>query len=95
MFNPSIILPSPPIIIKPKTGIKIPPINKPIALIESETATAFKPPKTAYIDPIIPIPQTQIQIDCVCVTPSNAGTSNIPLIASDPEYKITGNSTIT
>ena len=36
-----------------------------MALIESEIATAFNPPKTAYIDPMIPIPQTQIQIDCL------------------------------
>ena len=92
--SPSKRLPS-PIIIKPKIGIKIPPINKPIALIESETATAFKPPKTAYIEPIIPIPQTHIQIDCVCVTPNNSGTSNMPLIAKEPEYKITGSKTTT
>ena len=44
--SPSKILPS-PISINPNIGIKIPPINKPIALIESETATAFNPPKTA------------------------------------------------
>ena len=50
---------------KPKTGIKSPPINKPIALIESEIATAFNPPNTAYTDPMIPIPHTQIQMDCV------------------------------
>ena len=60
--SPSIMLPS-PIYIKPKTGIIKPPISKPMALIESETATAFNPPKMAYMDPIIPIPQTQIQID--------------------------------
>ena len=63
--------------------------------MESDTATAFKPPKTAYIDPIIPIPHTQIQIDWVCVTPSNSGMSNMPLIANDPEYKITGSNTTT
>ena len=62
--SPSKRLPS-PIINNPKTGIKRPPINNPIALIESDTATAFKPPNTAYIDPIIPIPHTQIQIDWV------------------------------
>ena len=46
IFNPSKTDPS-PIIIKPKIGIKIPPASKPIAFIESETATAFNPPKTA------------------------------------------------
>ena len=30
-----------------KTGIKIHPISNPMALILSETATAFNPPKTA------------------------------------------------
>ena len=44
---------------------------------------------------MIPIPQTHIQMDCVCVTPSNSGISNIPLIAKDPEYKITGSKTTT
>ena len=44
--SPSKRLPS-PIIIKPNTGIKSPPISKPIALIESDTTTAFKPPNTA------------------------------------------------
>ena len=36
-----------PTSIKPKTGIKSPPIKSPIAFIESETATAFNPPKIA------------------------------------------------
>ena len=44
---------------------------------------------------MIPIPQTQIQMDCVCVTPNNVGISNIPLIANEPEYKITGSKTTT
>ena len=33
--------------INPKMGMKIPPTNNPMALIESETATALRPPKTA------------------------------------------------
>ena len=44
---------------------------------------------------MIPITQTHIQMDCVCVTPSNSGTSNMPLIAKEPEYKITGSKTTT
>lgn len=91
---PSIKLPS-PISTNPKIGTRIPPINNPIALILSDTATAFKPPKTAYIEPIIQIPHTQILIAAAFETPSNAGTSNIPLIATDPEYRIMGNSTTT
>ena len=44
--TPSEIFPS-PIASKPKKGINKPPINNPTALIVSETATAFKPPKIA------------------------------------------------
>ena len=43
---PAIAEPS-PIAINPNKGIANPPINNPIALIESDTATAFNPPKTA------------------------------------------------
>jgi len=32
---------------RPKTGINKPPINKPIAFIESDTATALSPPNMA------------------------------------------------
>ena len=46
VVKPVNTLPS-PIYIKPKTGISVPPIIKPTALIESDTATARKPPKIA------------------------------------------------
>ena len=42
--------------------MRSPPINNPIALIKSETATAFNPPKIAYTIPIAPILQTHNQI---------------------------------
>ena len=92
--NPPNTLPS-PIAINPKTGINKPPINKPTALIESETATAFKPPKTAYTEPINPIPHIQITRAVLSVTPNNVGTSNMPLMATEPEYNITGSNTTT
>src|SRR6056297_667157 len=92
--NPSITLPS-PIAISPKTGINSPPIIKPIAFILSDTATAFNPPKTAYTEPIRPIPQIQDTNATSSEMLNIPGISNIPLIATDPEYKITGSSTTT
>src|SRR5680860_341309 len=92
--KPSKTLPS-PMAISPKTGIKTPPTINPIALILSETTTAFNPPKTAYIEPMIPIPHMQMTKAVLSETSKSMGTSNIPLIATDPEYRMTGKSTTT
>ena len=54
MINPSRKLPSPSII-KPKIGTSIPIMSNPIPFNVSETATALRPPKTAYTAPIEPI----------------------------------------
>ena len=94
IFRPSKAFPS-PIAMRPKRGIISPPIKRPMAFIESDTATAFKPPNTAYIPPVIPMPQTQIHKASVSVTPNSSGMLNIPLMATDPEYKITGSKTTT
>ena len=89
VFKPSNILPS-PIYINPKMGIKVPPMSKPIAFIESETATAFKPPKMAYIPPIRPIAHTVIHKAATGPTPKDSGISNIVFIANAPEYNTVG-----
>ena len=47
------------------------------------------------MEPMIPIPQIQITKAEVSDTPKSSGTLNIPLMATDPEYKITGKSTTT
>src|SRR5665811_1341138 len=72
-----------------------PPTINPIALILSETTTAFNPPKTAYMEPMIPIPHMQMTKAVLSETSKSVGTSNIPLIATDPEYRMTGKSTTT
>ena len=60
----------------------------------SETATAFKPPKIAYNEPIIPIDHTVIHRAVVFETPNKEGKSNILLMANAPEYNTMGNKTI-
>src|SRR5690606_26494765 len=79
-----------PIAIKPDTGIMNPPIQSPIALTVAGTATAFKPPKMAYMDPITPIPHTHTQVQTTGETPGGAGTLNISQVAMPPEYTTTG-----
>ncbi len=47
------------------------------------------------MEPTIPIPQMQIVLAVDSGTFSSPATSNIPLMATDPEYRITGSKTTT
>ena len=70
------MLPSPKYF-KAKKGIIAPPIIRAKPFNVSETATAFNPPNTAYIPPMIPINHTTPHSAVLKLTPNIASTSNI------------------